>query len=67
MSSQPDLHWSERIEPMGQNTVDGPQIAALVSIAISLKRIADALEMGRAALSPHAPPTLDNQEQGDRT
>lgn len=34
-------HWSERIEPLSPHGHDGPEQAALVSIAISLKRIAD--------------------------
>lgn len=49
-------HWSERIEDIGD--VDGPDIATKISIAISLKRIADALndpneygEVGSTALS----------------
>lgn len=44
--------WIERIEPL-PNSIDGPQTAALVSIAISLKRLADA--WGKAADADDVP------------
>jgi hypothetical protein len=37
-------HWSELLEPVAITGPDGPQAAALVSIAVSLKRIADTMD-----------------------